>query len=718
MTLPAPPPIPLSASTDRRSLLCGLTSAGLLTGLPGAPAWAGDMAAPGARSRTIHGVTITDPFGWLDEASLDDPEVAALMANLANASERVMAPLAGLVQRLRAEADAATPPASPPAPVVDGDHGYWNIWGSGGRQLWRAHLATGKRQLLLDAAEPAADGKPIGDFVAWGLSDDGKLLAFATVSTPEHHDIRFKHVATGQILPDIVRDAGVQITSERIIWRADSRSIIYGQVDAAGRPWRARIHRLGHLQADGPVLVEETDPAFFVEIRQTTSRRFALINSVSIDTSEVRLLARSSARPPRLVSARRAGRAYSVDHGGGETLDIVTNDNHPNFRLVRARLAEPDRWSEVLPAQDRTGLTWHQAFKRHLVVAERHEGISRIRVLDRAAGQWRTIAFPDAIAVAGFDRWTAGPEANREPDPARLRLGVESLSAPKALFDYRFADATLEPLRARSTAASDFVSERLFATAADGTAIPMSMIRPRGQALRGAVLYGYGAYCIPSNPDFDPQRLSLLTRGVAYVIAHVRGGGDLGGAWHDAGRAERRAQPVEDFIACARALNAQGIVPAGRIVSMGRSAGGWLVGAALNRAPELWAGVMADVPFVDVLTSLVDPRSPVAAAELSEVGDVAGDPAAFARALRLCAYQNIPSARLPPVYLTASLADVRIPWSGVLKYAARLRAAHPDNAVVLRLDRDGNHWGPADPATGATWRAERIAFTLKALGMA
>jgi oligopeptidase B len=247
--------------------------------------------------------------------------------------------------------------------------------------------------------------------------------------------------------------------------------------------------------------------------------------------------------------------------------------------------------------------------------------------------------------------------------------------------------------------------------------IPMSMIRPRKGTLRGAVLFGYGAYGIPSDPDFDPQRFSLLNRGVAYVIAHVRGGGDLGGAWHAAGRGERRGQPVEDFIACARALVAQGGVPPGKIVAMGRSAGGWLVGAALNRAPELWAGVMADVPFVDVLTGLLDPQSSVAAAELSEVGDVVNDPRAFARVLRLCAYQNIPMRKLPPVYLTASLADVRIPWQGVLKYVARLRAGHPANRVVLRLDRDGNHWGPADPATAQAWRAERVAFTLEALGI-
>ncbi|MGQ3230603.1 MAG: prolyl oligopeptidase family serine peptidase, partial [Blastomonas fulva] len=187
--------------------------------------------------------------------------------------------------------------------------------------------------------------------------------------------------------------------------------------------------------------------------------------------------------------------------------------------------------------------------------------------------------------------------------------------------------------------------------------------------------------------------------------------------WHDEGRGAARGKPIDDFIACAQALVAQGIVPPGKIVSTGRSAGGWLVGAALNRAPDVWAGVMADVPYVDVLNALLDPERPLSATETSEVGDVIKDPAAFARVLRLCAYQNVPARKLPPVYLTASLADVRIPWSGVLKYVARLRAAHPDNAVALRLDRDGNHWGPADRETRDLWRAERVAFALKALDL-
>jgi oligopeptidase B len=247
--------------------------------------------------------------------------------------------------------------------------------------------------------------------------------------------------------------------------------------------------------------------------------------------------------------------------------------------------------------------------------------------------------------------------------------------------------------------------------------VPISIFRPRGQAVRGVMLYGCGACGVPSDPGFDPQRFSLLDRGLAYVIAHVRGGGDLGGAWRDASRAERRGQPIEDFIACSRALVAQGMVPPGQIVSMGHSARGWLVGAALNRAPELWPGVLADVPFVDVLTGLLDPQSPVAAGELSEVGDVMKDPAAFARVLRLCAYQNIPALKLPPAHTTASPADMRIPWQGVLKCVVRLRAAHPENKVVLRLDRGGNHGGPADPATAEAWRAERVAFTLDALGI-
>jgi oligopeptidase B len=639
------------------------------------------------------------------------------MAEFASASDRVIAPLDGLVEQLRAEADAATPPASPPAPVPDGDHSYWSQWGPGGRQLWRVHRLSGERQLLLDAAEPDAGGLPIGDFAAWGLSDDGTTLAFATLDRPEHYDIRFKAIGTGRLLADVVRDAGVLITSEQLIWTADSRGIIYGEVDATGRPWRARIHWLGQAQSTGPVLLTETDPAFFVEIRQTTSRQFALINTTSTDTSEFWLLDRSRLEAPRCVSPRQAGRTYIVDHGDGDELDILTNDIHPNFRIVSAPLAQPDRWREVLPPDDRAGLRWHQAFQRHLVVSDRFEGASRVRLLDRASGQWRMVTFPDAISVAGFDRWTAGPEANRESNPDRLRLGVETFAAPKALFDYDLASGKLEPLQARATAPEGFISERLYAKAPDGTLIPMSVFRPRGVSLRGAVLNGYGAYGIPVDPDFDPQRFSLLTRGVAYIIAHVRGGGDLGGSWHAAGRGERRGQPIEDFITCARALTDQGVVPAGQIVSMGRSAGGWLVGAALNRAPELWAGVMADVPFVDVLTQLLAPDQLLSSKEVSEAGDVITDPRAFALMLGLCPYQNIPAGKLPPVYMTAHLADVRIPWQGVLKYVARLRGADPGNMVALRLDRDGNHWGPADPATAERWQAERVAFALSALGL-
>jgi oligopeptidase B len=714
----SPTDIGTISSLDRRELLRGLAVAGSLSGLAG-PVWAaaGETAATGGRTRIIHGVTLTDPFGWLDDAALDDPQVIRLRAEFDAAAHQVMTRLEALTRRLRAEADAASPLPSDPTPVPDGAYGYWSDWSQGRRQLWRIHLASGARQLLLDAAETDADGKAIGNVVAWGISPDDATLAFATVAVPEHHDIRFKHIATGQLRTEVVRDVGVQITSERLVWTADGRGIVYGEVDASGRPWRARIHWLGRPQVGAPIIHEETDPGFFIEIRQTSSGRFAVIHSSSVDTTEARLVDRENTDSVRLVSARRAGRLYAVDHGGGDALDILTNDTHPNFRLVNAPLGQPDRWSELVPAQDRTGLAWHQAFHRHLVVAERHEGNSRVRVFDRASATWRIVDIPEPVAVVGFDRWTAGPEANREPEPAQLRLGVETFAQPKALYEYSFAEGALKKLQAGTAASGLYLAERLQATSPDGTIIPMSMIRPRTGPLHGAVLYGYGAYGVPSDPDFDTQRFSLLTRGVAYVIAHVRGGGDLGGAWHDAGRGAARGKPVDDFIACAQALVAQGIVPPGKIVSTGRSAGGWLVGAALNRAPDVWAGVMADVPYVDVLNALLDPERPLSATETSEVGDVIQDPAAFARVLRLCAYQNVPARKLPPVYLTASLADVRIPWSGVLKYVARLRAAHPDNAVALRLDRDGNHWGPADRETRDLWRAERVAFALNALDL-
>lgn len=705
------------AELDRRGLLCALLAAGTSLGLQ-IPAFAKDPTAPsGATTRTIHGVTFIDPFGWLDQATLQDAQVIRLLAEIQDAADRIMTPLTELVGQLRAEANTAVPPQAPPLPVRDGAFGYWNDWSQGRRRLWRVDLASGTQELLLDAAETDADGKAIGDFVAWDVSPDGATLAFATIATPEHHDVRFIDIATRRMRADLVRNVGAQITSERLVWTADSRGIVYGEVNASGRPWRARIHWLGAPQGEGAILHAEADPAFFIEIRQTTSGRFALINAVSVNTTEVRLLDRRKYETTKLVSIRRPGRLYTVDHGGGDTIDILTNDTHPNFRLVRAQLEQPDHWTEIRAPQDRTGLAWHQAFRRHLVVAERHEGSSRVQVLERASATWRSIPAPEPVAVMGFDRWTAGPEANREADPDTLRIGVGTFARPKGQFDYRFADGTLQDLQPRIEPTDRYLTERLQAIAPDGTVIPMSMIRPRQGKPVGAVLYGYGAYGVPSDPDFDPQRFSLLSRGVAYVIAHVRGGGDLGGAWHEAGRGPARGKPVDDFIACGRALVDQGLVPPGRIVSMGRSAGGWLVGAAMNRAPDLWAGVMADVPFVDVLTALLTPQNPVAAAELSEVGDVVNEPAAFARVLRLCAYQNIPDRKLPPVYLTASLADVRIPWTGVLKYVARLRAAHPENEVVLRLDRNGNHWGPADPKTSETWQAERVAFTLRALGI-
>jgi len=310
--IPSTPALPDSAigALDRRGMMHGLMLAGVLPALV-SPAWAkaGEAAATGARNRVIHGITITDPFGWLDDAALDDPMVTQLMVEFDGAANQAMAPLAAINRQLRDEANATSPLSSPPVPVPDGAFGYWSDWSQGRRQLWRIDVANDARQLLLDAEENDTDGKPIGNFVAWGLSPDGAMLAFATVATPEHHDIRFKQIATGELLADVVHDAGVQITSERLVWTADSCGIIYGEVDSSGRPWRARIHWLAKPQAEGPILYDETDPAVFVEIRQTTSGRFAVITAVSVDTAEVRIVDQESPNAVQLVSPRRGWQA-------------------------------------------------------------------------------------------------------------------------------------------------------------------------------------------------------------------------------------------------------------------------------------------------------------------------------------------------------------------------------------------------------------------------
>lgn len=677
--------------------------------------------------RLLHSSTLRDPYGWVDTAAADDPLLLGFLRAHRTHAARVSAPLQPLVDALmrgaaqRQSAGAAGGWGRPlAAPAVR--HGAWRYrtgaGPAGGWTLWR-------RPLQGDEETDVLSLPPETEVSMWGASPSGAHIAYAVRSGPEDGLVRVRDVASGQDLPDRVERVRVNIDLTEIVWSADGRGFLYSEVNAQGRPWRACLHRLGTAQAADRVLFEDPDPANYVTARRTTSGAYAVIDSSSNRATEVRLLPLHAPglhdqTVPVLVQARRPGHHYVVDEAGG-TLLILSNDRHPNRRLFTAPVARPGEWQEVLPPSDRAGLTWHLALDRHWVVSERAEAVDRIRVIDRASGAQRLIDFPDAVYTAGFDRWSAGPEVNKRSDADELLIGYESFVRPKTLLRYRLDSGTLQPLGQPSPATvnpADYVVERLFAPSADGVQVPVSLLRRADRPARahaGLVLYGYGAYGNAVQATFDAARLGLLDHGVMFALAHVRGGDENGGRWTEAGQGRQRDRPLADFVACARHLVRSGSVRAGAIVAEGHSAGGWLAAAAAQQAPELFAATLLHVPYLDVLTDLMNPDSSMAPMEREVSGDPLADPEALARLLTLDPYRNLPAQGARAVHLTAVMADARIPWRGVVKFAARA-AAGGAAPLVVHLAEEGSHWGPADLDTARRWPHERMAFAIACLG--
>ena len=713
-------PASRSPSLSRRKLLAtsvATAGAAACASLPSAPA----LIAPGAPTlRTgetmlrAHGQVLRDPFGWVDTANLDDPAIAAFLRAHRDHAGLTMALLEPLVQSLMVQSTARDPGALSAPPIRIGLWRYRAGSSDGGAwALFRRPLTSEAETLVLSA-------QPDETVEMWGASDDGAFIAYALRTGPEDGLIRVRNVSEGADLPDRVTCVRVNIDLSRIVWARDGSGFFYSEVNAEGRPWRALFHRLGTDQAEDAVLFTENDRSFFVVVRQTSSGAYALIETTSTTTSEVHLvpLARPSA-PLMLVHPRREGVTYDVD-GAGDTLLIRTNDTHPNQRLVTARIVAPAVWREVLAPTDEAGLTWHLAYDRHWIVSERANGVDRIRILDRATSAARLIDFPDSVYTAGFDRWSAGPDVNSRADADELIIGYETFVRPKTLFRYSFDAGEVAPLgeaRPAKVRAEDYVIARLFATAPDGALIPISLVHRADRAPRdhaGLVLYGYGAYGNAVQATFDAVRLGLLDHGVMFALAHVRGGNDKGGAWARAGQGANRDKPITDFVACAQHLFAQDYVRRGGVVAEGHSAGAWLAAAAVNLAPAEFAGALLHVPYLDVLTDLMDPQSPTAGSEQSVSGNPVTDAAAFERLLRIDPYRTLAHRNMRPLHITGVLTDLRVSWRGIVKYAARAGQAGA-TPLVVSLAESGSHWAPADQNLAQRWPHERYAFAIGVL---
>ncbi|WP_066826057.1 S9 family peptidase [Sphingomonas mali] len=677
------------------------------------------VAATRPHSFTTHGITIEDSWAWLKDPSYPDVKDKDVLAYLEAENayfEAMMAPHKPLTDRLYEEMKGRIKEDDSSVPQKDGDWLYWTAYETGGqyRKWWRKPVAGGADELLLD--EPAlAEGKEYFRLGAFSVSNDGKLLAYAIDDNgSERFTIRVKNLATGEHLPDTIPG----MLSE-IVWTADDSAFLYGLANEQWRTDNARLHKLGTDPATDIELYHEDDEGFRVGVSETSDRKWIVIATGDHVTSEVYLLPATDPMAKAIcVAPRKSGREYDVETHG-DTLYIHTNDTDPMWRLCTAPIADPENWSELIAPSQHFYMTGIECYRDYFVVEGREDGLDQIWIhrYDPTIAP-RRIAFPEAS-------YTAGLGDNPEYDMPVIRLGYESMVTPGTVYDYEVATGEMTTLKVQEIPSGydggKYATERLKIKARDGTEVPVSIVYPKDfpkDGSRPLFLYAYGAYGYAIPPGFSTGRLSLLDRGFAYAIAHIRGGDDLGQQWHHDGKLDKRSNTFNDFVDVAKALVADGWTSAGKIAIAGRSAGGELMGAVVNSDPDLWGAVIADVPFVDVLNTMLDDSLPLTPGEWPEWGNPIEDKAAFELIRGYSPYDNVKAQAYPPMFISGGLNDPRVTYWEPAKWAAKLRATKTDdNLLLLKTNMGAGHGGKSGRFDSLYEGAEEHCFVLWQMGV-
>lgn len=684
-----------------------------MTDLPKPP-----VAATRPHSFERHGVTIEDPWNWLRDPgypNVTSDEVLTYLKDENAYYEAVMKPLKPLADTLFAEMRGRIKEDDATVPQKDGDWLYWTDFEQGGeyRRWWRKPVAGGDDQLILD--EPAlAKGKEYFRLGGFSVSNNDRWLAYAYDDNgSERFLVRIKDLETGEHLPDEIPG----MLSD-IVWTADDAGFLYGLANDQWRTDNARYHRLGSDPADDVELYHEDDEGYRVGVGETQSRKWIVISTGDHVTSEVRLLpAGDPFATPILVAPRKEGREYDVEEHDG-TLFIHTNDTHTNFRLCTARIDAPGEWVERIAPSPHFYMTGVATFADFFIVEGREDGLDQIELHQYSGGEGKRIAFPEASYVAGLGD-------NPEYAMDVLRIGYESMVTPGTVYDYHVATGELEVRKVQIIPsgydASKYATERLKIVARDGTEVPCSIVYPKDFPRDGSgklYLYAYGAYGIAIPPGFSTSRMSFLDRGVAFAIAHIRGGDDLGQQWYLDGKLTKRANTFNDFVDVANGLIDRGFTHKGGIAIAGGSAGGELMGAVINSDPDLWGAVVADVPFVDVLNTMLDDTLPLTPGEWPEWGNPITDKEAFELIRGYSPYDNVKPQAYPPIFISGGLNDPRVTYWEPAKWAARLRATKTDdNVLLLKTNMGAGHGGKSGRWESLHEAAEENAFVLWQLGL-
>jgi oligopeptidase B len=666
------------------------------------------IAPPRAEKRqhadTRHGITRIDDYAWLKaenwQTVMQDPSVLPqdirhyLEAENAY-TEQTMAPTKELQEKLFAEMKGRIKEDDSSVPAPDGPYAYYSSYVTGAehpRYCRKARDLSGLEEILIDGTIEAGQ-KPFFDFGGFSISPDHKLLAWSSDDKgSEFYRIRIRDLATGTDLADAIDN-----TAGGASWAADGKSFLYTEQDEHHRPLKIFRHVLGTEASADALVYHEKNAGFFAGVGKTQSDRFFIIDTHDHETSEAWLIDTATPEaPPRLIAPRQAGTEYDVEHWEDQLLIRTNADDAEDFKIVAAPLDAPGRenWRDLIAHRSGCLVLGIIALKSWLIRLERENGLPRIVVREMASGAEHEIAFAEEAYSLGFGQML-------EYDTDILRFSYSSMTTPAEVYDYDMRKRT-RVLRKRQEVPSghdpaNYVTRRIQAPAHDGETVPVTLLYRKDTALDGSAplwLYGYGSYGITIPASFNTNILSLVDRGFIYAIAHIRGGQEKGYRWYTEGKREKKHNTFRDFISAARHLIEQGYTRQQQIVAEGGSAGGMLMGAVANMAPEVFKAIIAEVPFVDVLTTMLDDTLPLTPPEWTEWGNPIASKAFYDILAAYSPYDNVRAMDYPNILAVGGLTDPRVTYWEPAKWVARLRDRKTDkNLLLLKTQMEAGHGG-------------------------
>ena len=677
-------------------------------------------------AETQHGITRQDDYHWLRAENWQEvmqaPETlpadirAYIEAENAYFEQELGEPTKDLQDKIFWEIRGRIKEDDSGIPTADGPWAY-NTRMLEGKQyplMVRTPRDGGEEQVLLDCNVEAGDGY----FGFAGASHDPshKLMTWAADRQgSEYYTIHVRDLETGKEIAD-----QIEKTAGDGVWSADSTALYYTELDDNHRPFRVRRHVLGTPQHEDAIVYEEDDPGFFVSVDKTLSNKFIVIDAHDHQTSEVWLIDAEKGGEPFVVSPRQVEREYDIDEREGELFILTNADGAEDFKIVVAPVSAPDagNWVDLVPYREGVLILDIIVLRNHLLRLERFEGLPRIVVRDLRSGKEETIRFEE-------EAYALGMSVGYEFDTTTFRLTYASPTTPSHTYDYDLATGERTLLKQQEVPSGHnpdaYMTRRIFAVAADGERVPITLLYRKDTPINRTaptLLYGYGAYGMSMPASFSVSALSLVDRGFIYATAHIRGGMDKGYRWYKLGRREYKTNTFTDFIASAEALVAEGYSAPDRIVAMGGSAGGMLMGAIANMRPELWAGVLAQVPFVDVLNTMLDDTLPLTPPEWPEWGNPIASEADFKRILSYAPYEQVEAKAYPPIFALAGLTDPRVTYWEPAKWVARLRATKTDtNPLYLKTNMGAGHAGASGRFDRLKETALSYAFALKCVNL-